>query len=723
MKFLHKLFRAITLSINLTVAIAVGIVAGILWNLGTTANTVAIVLIIVMAAYTVVLSVIEMIQSIRQGHVGLDILAVLSIVSTVAVQQFWAAWVVVLMVHSGSAIEAYARRRAQNNLSALVDAAPRTAHIVTNTEKLRGLNASTVRKFSQEAIAEAAQEFNTVPVEQIDVNEFIIVKPGETVPTDGILVSHSATLDLSMINGEPMPATVNAGTKILSGAINGDAILMMQVTTLPSDSQYQRILDLVRSAEESRAPVLKVADRLAIPFTIISLIIAGLAWGLTGLPIRFAEVLVLATPCPLLIAAPVAFMGGTGRLAHHGIIIKGQEIIEQLQHVTHVFFDKTGTLTKKKPEVVALELAPSWNPTGKLDLEKVDTETLSLSQSFGNAGGADDNAVGTTGVTGTTIADWVLDAAGAVESYSLHVLAKGISAAASQDGSLVDSVRGVEEHSGQGMIGYIDNHKVMVGRLDFVSNLEEAPFPPASADQMVTYVSIDDELAARIVLRDLPRENAAESVSRLRSLGINAITMLTGDRPESAHIIGQEVGITDVRASLLPQDKFNAVTAAHIQSSGIGGGTSRAFAATSPMITMMVGDGVNDAPVLAAADVGIAMTDGSSTAASESAQAVIMTDNIAAVPMAVEIAKRTGRIMLQAVIGGLAIAIVLMIFAAFGVIPAVVGAFLQEAIDVVSILWALTAAFETRKSRSQLRSQLPTRSQGSPLQPQAQSQS
>lgn len=647
-------------------------------------------LVIALVLIIVIDTVRGMIDDLRHGQVGVDVLAVVAILSTVAVAEYWASWAVTLMITSGEAIEEYAQAKAERSLTALMEAAPQTAHVVNLPGVGRGFAADKgdssdgFRRVGLASAAAAAHRFDTVPVEQVQLGDVLMVLPGETVPVDGELLSGTATLDLSNINGEPVPREVFAGARVMSGAVNGSTALTMRATQVAADSQYQRILELVASAQESRPAVVKTADRLAVPFTVLSLVIAGIAWAMSGIPTRFAQVLVLATPCPLLIAAPVAYIAGTGRLAAAGVLIKAQDVLENLGRVTQVFFDKTGTLTVKQPQVVRVEMLP--------------------------------------GAATRLNEDHVLMMAGVVESYSVHILSKGIAKAGTEamarlrqrfeDGQRLcpepeaswpghgreyPVIKNINEDAGKGVSGEVNGHAVRVGRLSFAAAGEEgflavdrtAPsrseddlrtrFGLLQPDEMASYVSVDGQLIARIVLRDVPRANAKAALAKLHELGVTKLAMLTGDKRASANIIASEVGIDEVHAELFPEDKVAAVKAA------TGAGKT---------VTMMVGDGVNDAPVLAVADIGVAMTDGTSTAASESAQVVIMNDNIAAVPRAIAIARRTKRVMLQAVIAGLVLATIGMIAAAFNLIPVVVGAFLQEAIDVVSILWALTALID-----------------------------
>ncbi|OZG57386.1 ATPase [Bifidobacterium tissieri] len=888
-------------------------------------------IVIILVVYAVIDTLRGMIDDIRHGHVGVDVLAVVAILSTLAVQEYWASWAVVLMIASGEAIEEYAQAKAENNLTALMDAAPQTAHVMnlpgmgsrrsTDTADADTTDTNTADTAGTDTVADdrdSGRHWNTVPVDRVRPGDVLQVLPGETVPVDGELLSGSATLDLSNINGEPVPREVFDGARVMSGAVNGSTTLTMRATELSRDSQYQRILELVRSAQNSRAAVVKTADLMAVPFTVISFIIACAAWIVSGVPTRFAQVLVLATPCPLLIAAPVAYMAGTGRLAKAGILIKAQDVLENLGHVSHIFFDKTGTLTVKKPQVVRVDMPIGVVGTdavlggGATDAGAVVRDAATMrdavaqdgtvqtavacdgavhnpdnsgdnsggavaeseenSRKSGDNGNADDvgrvsdahradnssgmNDPGNSSVSGAFPSalpaarpplneDHILMLAGVVEGYSVHILAKGIAAAGSEaverlharydagqrlcpengrpgHGRSYPVVRNISEDAGNGISGEVNGHKVRVGRFayatdgmtamgaiasqladfahgvgasgasdavaasgrgsgrghDLVTTPAEdgfrrivvpavrhtdvddviavdngvardatygdarnnAPhndgsqdggfrmtsaarnrhaarmaqalrarrhavrdrlfpadhFAALAPDEMATYVAVDGRLVARIVLRDVPRANTRESLERLRALGVKRLSMLTGDKIASATAIANEVGIDDVKAELFPEGKVQAVKDAAHELPNAQPWWDRLLQrfvgeSTTKSVTMMVGDGVNDAPVLAAADIGMAITDGTSTAASESAQVVIMNDDIAAVPAAIAIARRTKRVMLQAVTIGLGLALVCMIAAAFNLIPVVIGAFMQEAIDVVSILWALTA--------------------------------
>ena len=699
--------------------------------------------------YTCAKSLLSMIDDLAHGTLGIDLLAFVALLATLCIGEFWASYLIVVMVFTGGAIEDFAQDAAQKNLSLLVNASPQTAHLMTlpgivcgeSCEQCALLDHNHFRKVSDESSLEALQgpkdftscesckkcnnnskecpilqdvksssqlqRYKTVPVEDLKIGNVIVVLPGETVPVDGQLLSGSAVLDTSAINGESLPREVFAGAQVLSGCVNGGVVLIMRVTKLSQNSQYQKIMKLVESARSSKAAVVRFADMLSVPFTVISFVIAFSAWAASGQALRFAQVLVLATPCPLLIAVPVAFMAGTGRLAKLGIVVKSQDVLEQLSCVSDVFFDKTGTLTVKQPQVVRVDLA-----NHKDDADSKDSANRENSE----------------------LQNRILMFAGVLETYSQHILAGGIAKAGAdlwQNAHpsaipQLPSVReypvisGVKETAGQGICASVDGVNVRVGRKSYVLNapagcLEEKSqatedkakranieniennFEKLAADEMATYVSFDGKLVGRIVLKDVPRENAKSTIQKLKELGVRSISMLTGDGLQAAQTIAKSVGIERVKANLLPQDKLECIKQHYSgykseeDCGSFGGFSSFMHKKKDKRVTMMVGDGVNDAPVLAAANIGVALTDGTDTAASECAQVVIMNNNIYAVANAVSVAKHTKRVMIQAVMLGIGLAVISMIAAAFGQIPAVLGAMMQEMIDVVSILWALTA--------------------------------
>lgn len=682
-------------------------------------------IIAILVLYTSIISLRNMIKNLLRGTLGIDLLAFVALLATLCIGEFWASYLIVVMVWTGEAIEDFAHMKAQRNLSLLVSAAPKTAHLMTLPGIEHGMNNNQANDESYEPpclsenqckpiscvlcqhagfrkvdatnskqsnsseqncesncennnlqnfnckrnncpflqasadgeISSNLQRYATVAVDDLKVGNVIIVLPGETVPVDGELLSGSAILDTSAINGESVPREVYAGASVLSGCVNGGVVLIMRVTKLSKNSQYQKIMQLVESARSSKAAVVRFADMLSVPFTIISFAIAGFAWSFSGDALRFAQVLVLATPCPLLIAVPVACMAGTGRLAKLGIVVKSQDVLEQLSRVTDVFFDKTGTLTVKQPQVARVDVVDSMQK-----------------------------------------ADRIVMLAGVLETYSQHILAGGIAKAGAKlwerthpsSTPQLPSVReypvvhSVKEAAGQGIQGVVDGILVRVGRHEYVTeqNANQTIGKSLAADEMATYVSFDGVLVGRIVLKDVPRNNAKSTIALLRALGVRTIAMLTGDGLQAATTIGKSVGIDSVHADLLPQDKL-----AYVKKHNYNAAKNK----KDSTVTMMVGDGVNDAPVLAAADIGVAVTDGTDTAASECAQVVIMNNNIASVANAVSVAKHTKRVMIQSVLLGIGLAIVSMILAAFGFIPAVIGAMMQEIIDVISITWALTA--------------------------------
>ena len=567
--------------------------------------------------YTCAKSLLSMIDDLAHGTLGIDLLAFIALLATLCIGEFWASYLIVVMVFTGGAIEDFAQDAAQKNLSLLVNASPQTAHLMTlpgivcgeSCEQCALLDHNHFRKVSDESSLEALQEpkdftscesckkcnnnskecpilqdvksssqlqrYKTVPVEDLKIGNVIVVLPGETVPVDGQLLSGSAVLDTSAINGESLPREVFAGAQVLSGCVNGGVVLIMRVTKLSQNSQYQKIMKLVESARSSKAVVVRFADMLSVPFTVLSFVIAFSAWAVSGQALRFAQVLVLATPCPLLIAVPVAFMAGTGRLAKLGIVVKSQDVLEQLSCVSDVFFDKTGTLTVKQPQVVRVDLANHKDGEDSAD-----------------------SADGKDGVNqeNSGLQNRILMFAGVLETYSQHILAGGIAKAGAdlwQNAHpsaipQLPSVReypvisGVKETAGQGICASVDGINVRVGRKSYVlnacpgklseksqatedkakrANIEniENNFEKLAADEMATYVSFDGKLVGRIVLKDVPRENAKSTIQKLKELGVRSISMLTGDGLQAAQTIAKSVGIERVKANLLPQDKLECI--------------------------------------------------------------------------------------------------------------------------------------------------------------------
>ena len=551
---------------------------------------------------------IGMVRDILHGHWGLDILAVTAIVATVLVGEYVAALLVVLMLTGGEALEDSANRRAKRELDALLTRAPQLAHRMDDDEIV------------------------DVRADEVRPGDVLLVRPSEIVPVDATLGSAEAAFDESSITGESVPVEKQVGDAVLSGSVNGQTAVEVVATATAGDSQYQQIVALVAEAAASRAPVVRLADRYAVPFTLFSLALAGVAWWLSGDPVRFAEVLVLATPCPLLIAAPVAFIGGMSRAARNGVIVKGGGVLEQLASARTAVFDKTGTLTYGAPTLVAIR----------------------PEHGFGE--------------------DELLAAVASAEQYSSHVLAASMIAAARERRLPLAEAEWAREAATNGVEASIGGREVVVGKFGFVA--EQAPDAARTAiapGELAVYVAVDGRYAGALLASDRLRENARATLARLDELGVHRTMMLTGDAQATADHIAAELGITAVRAECLPVDKVEEVRSIPER----------------PVI--MVGDGVNDAPVLAAADVGIAMGAKGATAASESADAVILVDDISRTAKAVEIGRDTVRIALQSIWLGIAVSVALMIVAAFGLIPATVGALLQEVVDLVTILAALRA--------------------------------
>jgi heavy metal translocating P-type ATPase len=608
-------FRSILTSYPFVFAtVLVGVVA-----LGLLATPIAPAVRWIVTGYVVLAAIPLVVSMVRQaikGEWGLDLLALIAIGSTLVVGEFWASIIIVLMLTGGEALEDFAASRAKRDLSSLLDRVPQVAHRFTVTEEI-------------EDVAAAA----------VAVGDRLLVRPSEVVPVDAILADAEATVDESSLTGESLPAEKVAGDAILSGSLNGAGAMVITATAVAAESQYQRIIELVTEASQSKAPMVRLADRYAMPFTVVSLVIGGLAWLISGDPVRFAEVLVVATPCPLLLAAPVAFMAGMSNSARHGVVVKSAGTLEVLARAKTVAFDKTGTLTIGQPEVVRVQPVVGF--------EEHELRTL----------------------------------VAAAEGYSSHVLAEALVRAAVDSPGARPTVEDATEIAAFGVRAVVNGRTVFVGKPAFIeensSGLALADLGPGEA---AVYAAVDGVFAGAVILRDAIRPEAAQTLAALRRAKIPSSLMVTGDVEQTARVIAELLGITEVHAECLPADKVRIVAAA------------------SPRPVIMVGDGVNDAPVLAAADVGIAMGARGSTAASESADVVILVDDISRVATAVTIAQRTVLIAVQSIWLGIAISVGLMLVASVGVLPAVIGAGLQEFVDLVTILNALRALRNPRSS-------------------------
>ena len=555
----------------------------------------------VISVYALLVAVIEgvgMVRALLKKKWGIDVLAVTAIVATVVVGEYWAALIIVIMFTGGEALETFAAGRAKRELTALLNRTPLIAHRLVGDEP------------------------HDVAVGEVNLGDLLIVRPGELVPVDGVLVSDAATLDESSLTGESLPVDRVAGDELVSGAVNGAAVLTMRVTARAEDSQYQRIVALVAEAAESKAPFVRIA----------AYVFAAIGWLWSGDPARFAEVLVVATPCPLIIATPVAFIAGMSRQARHGIIVKNGGTLEKLARIRTAAFDKTGTLTFGQPALASIHAQKGW----------ADNDLLALAAS--------------------------------AEQYSAHTLAQSIVTSARSVGLDIAPATDVVETTAHGLTARVGGTTVVVGKFGFIAEIDaHATRVELVPGEVGVYLACDGAYVGAIILRDEIRPDARETIARLGRLGVTHTVMLTGDALATAQHVADQLGVTDVDADCLPLDKVRRVQEL----------THRPV--------MMVGDGVNDAPVLAAADVGVAMGARGSTAASESADVVIMKDDLSRVARAVEISKETIRIATQSIWIGIVLSLGLMVVAVFGLLPAIVGATLQEIIDLVTILNALRA--------------------------------
>ncbi|MBE0011346.1 heavy metal translocating P-type ATPase [Arthrobacter sp. AET 35A] len=565
---------------------------------------------------------VAMIKGLLQGQLGIDLLAVAAIGSTVAVGEYVASLIIVLMLTGGQALEDFAQGRATRELRALLDRSPRVAH--------------------REVAGGSPEE---VLVEAVLPGEILVVKPAELVPVDGTLLSAAGTFDEAALTGESLPVDRVQGEALLSGTVNGAEAVRMVATATAAASQYSQIVALVREASASRAPMVRMADRYAVPFTVLAFILAGLGWFVSGDPGRFAEVLVVATPCPLLIAAPVAFLAGTSRAARAGIIIKNAGTLERLSRVRTAVFDKTGTLTSGRPTLSRVQVA--------------------------------------AGAPARMTPDRVLQLAASAEQYSSHVLAASVIEAAGERGLALLPATNASEHATEGVSAVCSAGTVVVGKPGFVRS-RTTGFEPATllGGQLGIYVGVDGVFAGSLIMSDQLRLNAPHTLAELKRLGVTETVLLTGDTLLTAGHVAREAAITRVVADCLPGDKVRIV------------------ASLPSRPVLMVGDGVNDAPVLASADVGIALGAKGATAASESADVVLLVDDLSRVATAVAIGQHTVRVARTSIWTGIVLSVGLMVAAVFGTIPAVTGALLQELVDLAAILNALRALGAGRSART-----------------------
>jgi heavy metal translocating P-type ATPase len=553
----------------------------------------------------------DIVSSLSRGEFGLDIVAALSMSAAIYFGEALAAAVVSLMYSGGQLLEDYAQARARAEMKHLLARVPKRALRYDNGQ------------------------LEDTPIDRIRPGDRLLVRQGETVPVDGVVGSGTALLDRSALTGESVPVKRKVGEPVESGSTSVDMAFDMVATRRADQSTYSEIVRLVEQAARSKAPMVRLADRYAIWFLALTVVIAGLAYVTSGDELRMLAVLVAATPCPLILAVPVALVSGISRTAARGVLIKSGAVLEKLSQASALVIDKTGTLTHGKAELIEI------HTVGKLASDEVLRLAASLDQASG------------------------------------HVIAKSIVEAAQGRGLMLTMPNGAQEEGGAGVAGRIGKHHVMVGSADFVRRKlrrKTLALPDAAPGTMMAAVAVDRKLAGFLLMADPIRADASAALLRLRQAGIRHIVLASGDHAPIVNKVGAELGLDEIHAELTPQQKVGVVAAQHRKS-----------------VVIMAGDGVNDAPALAASDIGIAMGARGSPASAEAADAVLLTDNLERIAEAVEIAKRSRRIALESVWVGLGLSLSAMTAAAFGYLPVLQGALLQEAIDVAVILNALRA--------------------------------
>jgi heavy metal translocating P-type ATPase len=563
----------------------------------------------------------DVVVGLLRRQPGVDVIALLAMAGSLALGEFLAGAVIALMLATGDALESYADRRAHRELSALLDRAPRT-----------------VRRYEDGGLLER-------PVEEVAPGDRLLVRSGEVVPVDGVATGH-VVLDESALTGESRPVERAAGDPIRSGAVNAGGAFDLTATSRAEDSTYAGIVRLVQEAERQKAPFVRIADRYAGIFVPVTLVIAGGAWLLGGSPLRALSVLVVATPCPLLLAVPIAIVSGISRAAHRGIIVKGGGALEALARGRVLMFDKTGTLTSGVPQVSDVEVFTDLDP------------------------------------------DEVLGLAASLDQVSPHVLAAALVRAARDRGLTLEFPSDAHERHGAGIEGKVGGRRVALGKAGYVS--EGAPMPARAREvrrrsmldgSSCIFVAVDGEVAGAVIVDDPIRPDSPRVIRSLRRAGIERVIMVTGDHPDVAESVGAALGVDRILSERDPTEKVEALEAER-----------------EAGVTIMVGDGLNDAPALAAADVGVAMGARGATASSEAADIVLIVDRLDALVEAIAIARRSRAIAIQSVLLGMGLAFAFMFGGAFGLFTPVVGAVIQELIDVTSILNALRALGGDRRA-------------------------
>ncbi len=546
----------------------------------------------------------SVLRTLWRHDVGVDAIALVAIAGALATGEYFAGSVIALMLAGGNALEEVAAGRARRELTALIARAPRVA------TRRRG---------------DALQE---VPVDDLVVGDVVVVRAGEVVPVDGVVVSDEAVVDESSLTGEPLPSTIQRGGMARSGTSNAADPFELRTARPAAESAYANLVRLVRQAETQKAPFVRIADRYAAIFLPVALLVAGAAWAASGDPTRAVAVLVVATPCPLILAAPIAFIAGVSRAAHAGVIVKGGGVIELLGEAKTVLLDKTGTLTLGTPEV--------------------------------------EDVVGLDGLA----PDEALRLAASLDQLSTHPLAAALVREAQRRRLDLTFPEQVDETVGKGITGVVEGQRVSVGSPSWLD-------PARADDDAKMLVQVDGRLVGSVAIADRLREDAPSLTPGLKAAGILHVALVTGDRAAVADAIGRQVGADKVYSNQTPEQKLEVVRSMQSRED------------LRPVV--MVGDGINDAPALALADVGIAMGSAGATVSSETADAVIVVDRVDRVADAIRIGRRSLHIARQSVLIGIGASLVAMGFAAFGYITPVFGALLQEVIDVGVILNALRA--------------------------------
>jgi heavy metal translocating P-type ATPase len=572
--------------------------------------------------------VVQVSKSLLRREPGVDIIAALAMAGALLLGEALAGAVIGLMIASGQVLESYATARARRELLRLLERAPRVAH-----------------RWQDGALT-------TIAVEDVEPGDVLLVKEADVVPVDGVVLEGTASIDASALTGEARPVERRTGDRLDSGTVNVGVAFRMRAAARASESTYTGIIRLVEAAQQSKAPAARLADRYAAAFVPVTILVAGAAWGLSGEPVRALAVLVVATPCPLLLAVPIAIVAGVSRAAQHGVIIKGGAVLEALARAEFLFLDKTGTLTSGRPQLARVATCGAWTDPGEL-----------------------------------------LRLAASADQVSSHVLAAALVRAAREQGMALAFPTEVREEPGAGLEGMVEGHRIRIGRYDWVMQ-HMLPTNTATAFRhrmlrtfgSTIFIAVDEALAGALLLEDPIRVETPRTLRALRSAGIREITVLTGDHPVVASAVAAALGLDRVLAEQAPAEKVEAVQQARVR------GT-----------TVMVGDGINDAPALAAADIGVAMGARGATASSEAADVVITTDRLDRLVEAIQIAQRCRAIAGQSVLVGMGLSLAAMTVAAAGALLPVAGAFLQEGIDLLAIASSLRALVPGRRARAHAR--------------------